>query len=633
MSDPWSVDATRSPNTNSSLSQRTGELGSRNSSALGPPRQGTLDGHKRKVTVPPGATLLDLPNAPPEGSNLQLAARKGGDDGQVVLRWSRKSKPPESETALARQVLAQMVDNSASQVSPQPGTKAVLDAAKHSISSRRLTRGVVRELSDSVFRSHLLHDKPSRASDQPRVPTECVAAWLDQLDQAAAGAHSSRVGGVLQQLTADARARWMKHDLSVPATRQLLEQAAAACSEAGLGGLAEAARTLLRELERHEGGSPPLTRLHDNLNGRVWESSLVNHLVENMPQPVIDATRRLGMFVAREVKAIPPDTQWRFLDAMKATLKRQERWAGQGRDTQLVKGMTDPHTLLAVLGRRVLAKQLRNGRDVVTLQMWCAKIAQALEGADVARWASKASYTDDFKANRARRRFQGTKDAAVAGITLAHQPAAIRKKGMSEARRPGDEIAPDHDRLKDVQKAQLQGGAPYVTDLSGSVLLMKSVVDHAKEKGDPINADHAMLGAFIAYGYDGGHSLHECLWSLDKIDTLHGGEPKFGRGGMDAYVSDYGAFFQSFQDAQVKTALGAALDAAWSGLTDYRKKHIDQGDVQTASSKMDADNGGNPGEDLVASVRSQVAVLDEQSRKKKDRVQSLRSRKGSNSES
>jgi len=493
---------------------------------------------KPTLKAGPDSTLADLPAPDPRARNNTLAARPLGNGG-VELRWSHKRSVPLEETQLAQQEMARLERNSA--VKPKP-----------------LSAGVA------------------------RVPTECVATWLDRLDQVEAGiAAADPRAKVIGQLKASARMAWMKHDLGVEATRSSLLAASKKCDSAGMGYLALVARTLAAELASHGPDGPPLTRLHDNLNGRVWETALFAELVRNTPQPVMQATQQLCNHLAGLIDRVPPEglhlLHERLLEYIGPT-DIPRPWLHERQDVVLyLQRLAAQDTDLTYL-KILLQSPPRHGMDCVA-QMWLAQRATLglNSSGNGGEWANLAyqNYADHVHPAKSISGVPMGNTTIGSGITTKHQPPAIRLAGSPPAERPAVINKPELEALSPAARTQLNQGSPLCGGMSGTTNLMWHVMRHAElDEGKRFDVQNAMLGIFMMVNQDGGHSLHECLWVVDQIGGRGGSPPAFGSGTPDEYVCDFDAYFKSFTDPDVTAALQNSCEAAWTALGEYRKQHL-----------------------------------------------------------
>jgi hypothetical protein len=118
----------------------------------------------------------------------------------------------------------------------------------------------------------------------------------------------------------------LRNRRDIDSIKSLMWYAESAFAVAGLHQLEDAACTLLQELRRHGPGGPPLTRLLDNLYGRVWETTFNAALVDDMPPKVIESAHTVRDEFAQVVKQLSVDlgriVHEKFVNLVKDRLPR-----------------------------------------------------------------------------------------------------------------------------------------------------------------------------------------------------------------------------------------------------------------------------------------------------------------------
>jgi hypothetical protein len=154
-----------------------------------------------------------------------------------------------------------------------------------------------------------------RNGDAPRSPTDCAADWLEAVDAAElrmTGA-SARIKEFLANLREDAQERWIFHDFAPDGgTVSNLEMASRMCAaEPELRELSTLATQLATELKstRPERSLP---LLYDNPMMRIWETALVQHLINDPPPEVLEAAKRFGEHLSSRLQALDEADPARF---------------------------------------------------------------------------------------------------------------------------------------------------------------------------------------------------------------------------------------------------------------------------------------------------------------------------------
>ncbi len=95
--------------------------------------------------------------------------------------------------------------------------------------------------------------------------------------------------------------------MDMDSIKSLLSSAESDFAAMGLDRLEKESRTLLKELTEHGPEGPPLTRLLDNVYGRVWETELNSALVNDMPPKVLESARTMRGEFAKVVTQLPDE--------------------------------------------------------------------------------------------------------------------------------------------------------------------------------------------------------------------------------------------------------------------------------------------------------------------------------------
>jgi hypothetical protein len=560
--------------------------------------------------------MLDLPVPPADVERPTLVARPRSN-GTVELRWSGEAAPPPDDVNLAKETLLLLVSRTTSRFADNHEAQRFVEMARHTVNeSARIGPGNIATIQEYIHLGYGARLGRSTSSmEAPRTPTECMASWLDHVEDALSTTTAdSPVRARLLELRSRARAAWMAHEMSIDATGDALFHAKKFCSAAKLPGLAAAAQALMDELTRHGeerppqtddesasdklarhgnegppqtddesasgelediGGLPP-TRLHDNLNGRVWESALVADFLKEPSQGVKDATHRLGRYLASQLDRVPSDSS-ALHDDLKAALAEVRPWSGAYPEIGSIARAEDLTTALRQLKALLLA-QPGSGLDCVALH-W---LAQQTTCSLCETMPSFFDWFVDADRNYGEHVYpaksispqsaEPLNPPIAVGITLAHQPS-LQVLGAGSAVRACALRRPHLRDLSGAAKSQLNSGAPYVAGMSGNSNLLFYLMAHARFNA--VDLINGFIGTMMALNYDGGHSLHECLWVYDQAAShLWNLEPMFGSGSPDEYVSDYGRFIEQIPDPETQQHFQRSADAAFEALYEYRRTHL-----------------------------------------------------------
>lgn len=473
--------------------------------------------------------------------------------------------------------------------------------------------------------------RPVIVRDQPRLPTEIVTHWIAGLTQALANTPAGDpfhkdVDGMLRT----AKSHWLKHALNVNATATLLESAASFLTARPRSELGRLAVRLAEEVARYDGKEPPSTRLFDNIYGRAFETALAAHLVENPPPAVMLAMRTVSEALATWLESQPRNARFETgMQNLQTLLCAEDRfWRPAFEQTHPQLEILAPaptHPLAAKAppaidaGRagRLLIEMLQqpvaNGIDCIAIAWLTAKIMNAMGDADVyAPGKTDADSNYMYMVNVSGRRDPLGSDVqkgpgkwvpagTTSGIMLAYQPKvasgppssrpsiqpALRNEPRFSPEERDPAISGNTHRQTPATMQQLQQGIPFVSGVSGTTNLLVHFVaaineraataDNVNPENDiapsPIDFNHAMLGTLMFLVYDGGHSLHEALWTLNQTDSVlrELADPVKATG--RPFVGDYEAYFASL-GPETSNTLQEASDKAFGAVINLRNKYV-----------------------------------------------------------
>ncbi|KAG0163827.1 hypothetical protein DFQ30_010894 [Apophysomyces sp. BC1015] len=205
----------------------------------------------------------------------------------------------------------------------------------------------------------------------------------------------------------------------------------------------------------------------------------------------------------------------------------------------------------------------------------------------------------------------------VAGTTLAYQwPAALAPANSFATTRPAlrnRPIFPDSerssqlpgikDRVKQIVKGwltdkpkqsvettvALQNGIPYVSGSSGSTNLILHHISaiNKNPQTTPIDVNHAMLGTMMFLNYDGGHSMHEVLWTVNQFKSINRSESARTNGTgprPSQFKSDYAKYIDQFGNSSpTRNALEKATQYAFDVMLLSRRVYVDNAPLRSTT--------------------------------------------------
>lgn len=434
---------------------------------------------------------------------------------------------------------------------------------------------------------------PSEAErDAPRAPSEVVIHLQRAVEQALG---KDPKNAALKKLLGTLRQTYLKHDLTVESTRKLLAEARKTCETGNLPELAKLSESLLGQIPA-KSGDMPATRLHENIYGRVFDSQLIGDLVQDPPEGVKTSMKEAGTAMADlldELGAKNANNNWAGNKIKEYLNSKDPRfWVPKVPGLEKVKNAKDSNEALTEL-KAYLRADKTNGQECVAMPWVLCKLSLFLTATGGSPWMDEANknYNGVIMKQTGRDKPMvpdGQKlETEGAGITLRHQPPAVKEDWMVPSQRPttinrpqiGGEDMAGHDtsggpRTTDAIQEALAHGAPYASGVSGSTNIMLHLLKHLKDKGKAIDTRDYLLGTMMFLVYDGGHSIHEVLWTANQLNAQL--DLKLDLGGDSSkpneFVADYEKFAAVFGD-KTGAAVQRATDSAWKGVGAYFDQH------------------------------------------------------------
>ena len=152
----------------------------------------------------------------------------------------------------------------------------------------------------------------------------------------------------------------------------------------------------------------------------------------------------------------------------------------------------------------------------------------------------------------------------------------VKEDWMVPSQRPTTVNRPVLEKQSEALQTALKTGTPYASGVSGSTNIALHALNSLNSKnGDNIDKNDFLLGTMMFLVYDGGHSMHEALWTANQLDSpLHLG---YGLSAPDQkpneFVADYEKFQSMYKGNSTGQALGQASSTAFENLTNYFNKH------------------------------------------------------------
>ncbi|HYE39646.1 MAG TPA: hypothetical protein VEB23_06930, partial [Ramlibacter sp.] len=537
--------------------------------------------------------LLGMLAPLPRGSYLAAAV---GADGQVHLQ-SRLTEPSDAETQRARREVAALLRTTQERMEPvhrDADLHERLAALQHEIehgagplTAHEVKQGVV-ESARAALDSTLLGRMEPAPEPPPHTTTEAVTVLLDEMDRARAGASPQQLE-VLMQLDRQAKYQWLAQGLTIGGTTDLLLQAQARLEGVGLNRLASVARTLTDELNDERGRAQLLIRQHDNAYGRVLESSFADALNEQPAPAMLRAAADAGIALADLLERLPPREKGAVCtDAIRRLTEQYPRHWTTSEDA-ISRLVHHPSPGLRELCG-ALREEVTRGDDALRVQQLVAMTSSALgHYSQSVPWALAAKLNRDENIAPARgieKYYDNPPDLTYGGgIMLRHHAPVIESRQWS--RRGAVQQVYDLSRPARTHLQAFQAGRPIGAGVSTTAGMGLEFFEHlSRDPGEAVRAElqHTGRREFDAQAalldhmkwlvFDGGHSLHDALWTANQRGgnaELHGQQ----REDPESYVSNYASYFENLRP-DLRLSVDRALDHAWAKLLAHRREQVER---------------------------------------------------------
>ncbi|SCA63216.1 hypothetical protein SCG7086_AM_00090 [Chlamydiales bacterium SCGC AG-110-P3] len=426
------------------------------------------------------------------------------------------------------------------------------------------------------------------------------------------------------------------HNLSLKATKEFLNEIKSNINDLELTDLSTKLDALLTQLPEQQSSR---ARLHDNVYGRVYDSAMINHLVQTPPEGVKSAMNITGKAFAAWLTNLGSTESQTFRNkTLNSTVKHvhadPRSWSPKVPGLKAIEeAETYDDALNAILD--LLNTEPQTGFDCIALSYLTIKLSLAVQDTvcndlvDADGYVDTESYYKQLQAKAPwmdncndpytekigpqTSRTNKIADATLgyeirtnatklkdksAGITLRHQPAAIvGDDEMQPAVRPAvknllDIRGPEtKKRLKNSHSKHspkgisnsahtaLEAGLPWASGVSGSTNIAlyayrDLVKGHARNEQSDLNIHDFLLGTMMFLVYDGGHSMHEVLWTASLFDkeNLKEGLNLGNTKNDQSFVSDYKSYME-LQGTDTQADLTQAAKEAFDDVVNYFNKN------------------------------------------------------------
>lgn len=337
--------------------------------------------------------------------------------------------------------------------------------------------------------------------------------------------------------------------------------------------------TILENQLPKRAGDVALTRLHDNIYGNVYDSAIALNLVNEAPAEVVSAMNSTSKALETWFKTnLTKEEQLKVASQFQTYIQNEDpRFFFQ--KMPLVLKLRDARNSEEALN--CLLDYLhtdKSGLESLYLTTVVCRLSLYLHDIGKAPWMidANANY-DSFiipRTSRLQRKTAKLIRSKGGGITKLSQPPAFKESWMEPSQRSASVNILNIQNPTEVARTALEHGIPWASAVSGTTNINLFAMKFFQDHGAKIDSKHFMLGVIILLVYDGGHSIHEALWTANQLDHLL----KLGIG-LTA-VNDPGTFLADFEklegifkDTPTAAPLGQAIARATDAVLDYFEKN------------------------------------------------------------
>ena len=433
-----------------------------------------------------------------------------------------------------------------------------------------------------------------------RIPTDICLHWIDILNKNY-NRSSGKSKNVLLGILKERKLQWMTHhNLTIKALKASLVDDSATLRKAGLHRLADIAYNttptndcLYNQLPWHNDYEKVKHLLADNMYGAAFDSFWVDALVEGkQSNHLLGTIQKVGEGISLMLEEdLPSHARPHFIDELTSEIRNHPRfWNSKSTDLQhVVNAFTYDSAWEAM--HQVLKRKVRNGYDIIltpslTIMIFISYRKTLSLFGITKPWlnALQANYNEILDGYQKQNGIRGvynksSSHVTTSGITQIHHPPTNPQSSPLNFRWVLDRKP---DLSGGLSRTLLEHGLPYAGGISGSANIIAGTLAHLiKDFKLDIDAKEAILGIIMFVVYEGGHSIHEVLWTLYERElqgkyylslglelTSPGNKPLRG-----LFVSDYEHFIKMYQGTETGLVLSNARNDAWQKTLGYFNKH------------------------------------------------------------
>ena len=523
---------------------------------------------------------------------------------QEFLEAARATAAPHEQEGMNRAIihmrkeLLNLVEGSMAQKSPEEILASYLTGLAMANDNEKLKfcvraveilskdGGISRPLKETLKKTGQILSKQNQAqwsklgpSDAPRdtyrTPSEVLVHLMSALNKARVEDASNPV---FQRLEQKAELMMRRHEMSYEQIIAFLAEAKAALPSNSPASLL--CTTLEKQLPK-SASDIHLTRLHDNIYGNVYDSAIALNLAHALPSEVVTSMSTTRKAFGKWLEgSLNQEQKLAIGGAFQNFLKDNERFffSKMPLITNIRDAKNNQEAFQGLM--EYLNSDSCTSHENLYLTIVLCNVSALLKDIPGAAppWmkAADKNYVGNVSlaASRAKKKAVEPHLTEGGGITKLSQPVAFQEEGMAPSQRPATVNIIDFDHLDPVAKMALDHGTVWASGVSGTTNVDLFAVKHFKDMGIDIDTKSFLLGVLTLMTYDGGHSIHEALWTANQIDQ----KLKLGLGlsnntNPDQFIADFEKLKDLFKDSPVAAQLEKAMSKAKAEVMDYFEKN------------------------------------------------------------
>ena len=436
-------------------------------------------------------------------------------------------------------------------------------------------------LGTTIARSITVGEFYAPAEVPPRTPTECLVVLLDIMDSAGSSLIEHQ-REALKHCIKDAESYRLRSRITIEDISHLLQNTAKRLETTCLFQLAASTKALHQELKSHGPAGPHLTRLHDNVYGRVWETLLNTRLAEEAPPRLMEATQKMRQAFLGMMRQVPEHLGYTVRKNFMDRLGKESPRPWPADDKRLTQLSHDDCTDAAHF-EEFLKLPTTSGSEAMGDYLVGKLLLHAFKEVtpDLFPWRDQAGarYSNDIIPRKGKLKFahMSTEDKFGSGITLAHHASAsdgCRAMRVVLHMTWDLDISVTGGSTCDSSNAvAMKHGVPVCTSISGYTHLFASFFVEIQDTME-LDLAHAVLGLLIYLVVEGGHTWNECLLTLNYLENKLSIGLLPASYDMATFVADYSSFISIFNGCETEEYITRAVAYANKGTILYRRRMV-----------------------------------------------------------